>query len=66
MSSTSIYSALVCEICGQEFTGRTTTEGADVLCPECVAVEEVPVLRPGDDLPMIIQDEFEDGRGEDE
>lgn len=60
------YESLTCELCGKEFMGRRPAEGGDILCPECLASDELVLLLAGDDLPVDTLNEFEDGRGDDE
>ena len=58
------YENLTCVLCGKEFDGRRPSEGGDILCPECLEGDELPVLKPGDSLPAEVKAEFENGRGD--
>lgn len=59
------YEDLQCDICDAKFSGRKFSDDTDILCPECIEAESLPIE---DDLclPVSIDEEVTGGRGEDD
>jgi len=55
------YEALKCDICNKAFMGRRPAEGGDILCPECLSADELPVVIDVDNIPDSVRNEFEGG-----
>lgn len=60
------YEALKCSKCDKEFIGRKPAEGGEILCPDCIASNELPVVNEGDKIPKTVNDEHKDGRAKDD
>ena len=58
------YEPLLCVLCGSSFAGRKPTEGGDVLCPGCLAEDELKVISGEADIPPTVKNEVEGGRGD--
>lgn len=57
---------LICSRCQNIFEGRRPPEGIDIICPNCVAEEELQIIDKDnpDIIPAIVHDAIEGG-GED-
>ena len=59
------YETLTCDICEKEFTGRRPVKGANILCAECQALDELPVVGENDELPdSVVENYAEGGKGD--
>ena len=38
------YEELKCELCDKLFVGRHPNEGGDILCPDCIKGDELPLF----------------------
>ena len=58
------WEALRCTKCQKAFRGRKPADDTvDILCLECIALTELPVVNDGDAVPESISEEFGGGSG---
>lgn len=59
------WEALRCSKCKKAFMGRKPAKDGDILCPDCLAAVEVPVVNDEEKIPDTVYNEFEGGSGDD-
>lgn len=61
-----LYESLTCHRCGAVFVGRRPAECNDLLCPECLKADELPVLTDDEDVPEEADEFCGGGKGDED